>query len=252
LAPNLTELAYQAGAGEQLIAAVEYSDYPEVAKDLPRIGDSFRIDFELLRQLNPDLILVWESGNPLAMQERLREMGFNLLVLEPQTLDDVAAHLRLIGQVAGTQTVAESAAEEYLAELDDIWQRYSAVPDTRIFFQISASPWYTVNGSHLISQILQRCGGSNVFADLPRIAAAVSLESIIAADPEVIIAPVADADETLWQNDWARFSQVAAVREQNFVNVDRDAVSRSSLRLASAARHMCAELNRIRSERAAR
>jgi len=248
LAPNLTELAYQAGAGDQLVAVVEYSDYPEAAKALPRIGDSFRIDFERLRQLNPDLILVWKSGNPVAMQERLTEMGFRLLVLEPQTLDDVAAHVRLIGQLAGTENIAEAAAADYLAELDEIWKQYAAPPDTRVFFQISALPWYTVNGSHLISQILQRCGGSNVFADLPVIAAAVSLESIIATDPEVIVAPVATVEESEWQRDWERFSQVSAVRNRNFVSVDRDAVSRSSLRLAAAARHMCSELERIRAQ----
>lgn len=250
LSPSLTELVYQAGAGDKLIAVVDYSDYPEAALSLPRIGDSFRIDFERLRQLDPDLVLVWSSGNPAAMQSRLRDLKFNLLVLEPSSIEDVAIHLRLIGERAGTGVIANAAADAYLATLEGIWESYGAEPDTRVFFQISAAPWFTVNGDQVISRIINRCGGKNIFADIPAIAAAVSLEAIIAADPEVIIAPFDDRDQTDWQSMWQRFDGVAAVREGNLINVNRDAVSRSSLRLADAAEQICSQLHAIRMRRA--
>ncbi len=250
LAPSLTELAYSAGAGDYLVATVEYSDYPEAAARLPRIGDSFRIDFEQLALLKPDLILVWESGNPAAMRQRLRDLGYNLLVLEPSTLEDIARHVRLIGDAAGTQEIANTAADQYLVALDKVWDRYGASPDTRVFFQISAAPWYTVNGEHMISRIMARCGGQNVFAKLPTLAADVALESVIAADPEIILAPVGDDTEADWREAWRNFELVTAVQNDSLISVDRDAISRSSLRIADGAEQVCSGLQRVRAAKA--
>ena len=68
LAPHLTELVYAAGAGDRLVGVVEYSDFPPQAENLPRVGDSFRLDHERVASLAPDLVLVWRSGTPLAVQ----------------------------------------------------------------------------------------------------------------------------------------------------------------------------------------
>jgi len=239
LAPNLTELAYEAGAGEKLVAVVEYSDYPPEALELPRIGDAFRIDFERIRELNPDLVLVWESGNPKEMQSKLREMGFPLLVLEPDSLEDVAEHIRLIGARAGTERVAAAAADAYLAKLQDVFKRYGSKPSRRVFYQISADPWYTVSGKHVISDIISRCGGINVFADLPALAPAVSPESVVAANPEIIIASASPDSAEDWTQVWRRFSGVDAVKAGRFVSVDSSAIGRSSPRLAIGAEELC-------------
>jgi len=240
LAPNLTELAYQAGAGDKLVAAVEYSDYPPEAKELPRIGDAFRIDFERLRQLQPDLILVWESGNPKEMQLRIQEMGFPVLVLEPSSLEDVASHIRAIGEMAGTPGVANVSAQAYLDKLDKVFSVYGAEPSVRVFYQISAAPWYTVNADHVISDIISRCGGINVFSDLTVLAPSVSPESVVATDPEVIIASVSsDRPADDWTAVWRRFSGVSAVRDEQFISVNSDLISRSSTRLADGAEQLC-------------
>jgi iron complex transport system substrate-binding protein len=246
LAPNLTELAFHAGAGKNLVGVVEHSDYPREAILLPRVGDAFRIDFELLRLLDPDLILVWGSGNPKEMQARLIELGYELLIFEPQSLEDVADHLRIIGAHAGTADIAETAALDYLSQLDEIWNLYGAEPDTRVFYQITASPFYTVNGDHVISQILKRCGGRNIFEDIPVIAGAVSLESILSSDPEIIIASVASLEDIEWQEQWNNFEGMAAVQSQAFVSVNRDEISRSSTRLADGARQICKGLSLAR------
>ncbi|HEX2584908.1 MAG TPA: ABC transporter substrate-binding protein, partial [Steroidobacteraceae bacterium] len=72
LAPNLTELVYAAGAGRYLVGVVEYSDYPEAAKSIPRVGDALRVDMERLLSLKPDLILVWPSGTPPSVLDQVR------------------------------------------------------------------------------------------------------------------------------------------------------------------------------------
>ena len=63
LSPHLSELVFAAGAGRQLVGAVEYSDHPAAARQVPRVGDAFRVDLEAIATLRPDLILGWPSGN---------------------------------------------------------------------------------------------------------------------------------------------------------------------------------------------
>ena len=65
LAPHLTELVFTAGAGDRLVGVVEYSDYPPESRALPRVGDSFQLDYKRVASLAPDLVLVWRSGTPL-------------------------------------------------------------------------------------------------------------------------------------------------------------------------------------------
>jgi len=240
LAPGLTELAFQAGAGERIVAVVEYSDYPPAAQQLPRIGDAFRIDFERLRELNPDLVLVWESGNPKEMQRRLKELGYNTLTLETRNLDDVAAHIRLIGEHAGTADAANAAADAYTQRLAGLRVRYANLPARRAFFQISAEPWYTVNGEHFITQVMGLCGLSNVFSDVEGLAPNVAFESVLVTNPEVVIGPVADMKDTSWHVDWLKYPKITAVSRGQLVSVNRDYVSRAGVRLLDAAEQICA------------
>src|SRR5258706_125540 len=75
LAPNLAEMAFTAGAGADVVATVEYSDFPAAARSIPRIGDAFRVDLERLVGLKPDVVLAWETGTPVVLIERVRELG---------------------------------------------------------------------------------------------------------------------------------------------------------------------------------
>ena len=102
LAPHLDELVFEAGAGERLLASVEYSDFPPEVLDLPRIGDAFRIDVERIMALNPDLVLAWDSGNPSAAVSQLRALGIPVLVVEIRQPQGIADTLEQIGRATGT------------------------------------------------------------------------------------------------------------------------------------------------------
>ena len=118
LAPHLTELLFTAGAGDRLVGVVEFSDFPVAASGLaPNVGDAFRLDYEAIAALEPDLILGWASGTPTNVLARLRDLGYRVVALEPGRLDAVAEHLRVIGRLVGTAEQAETAAAEYEREL---------------------------------------------------------------------------------------------------------------------------------------
>ena len=195
LAPHLTELVYAAGAGDKLVATIEYSDYPPEAELLPRIGHAFRIDFESLALLEPDLVLAWSTGTSAENIRRLRELNYRVVAIETQTLDDVARDLLVIGELAGTDDVARLRAAEFRAEIDKLRERYQGQSPRSVFFQISLEPLYTVTGSHIINDVIELCGGANIFAELGGVAPPVSVEAVIAAQPDVILGAASPGDD---------------------------------------------------------
>jgi len=245
LAPNLTEIAYAAGAGSLLVGTVEFSDYPEAAKAVPRVGDAWRVDPERVLELQPDVVLVWPTGTPETTISRLRSLGLNVVEVPTQSLADVPRALRQVGRLAGTLVVAERAAREFETRVAQQRARFARRPPLSVFIQIDDEPIYTVNGQHVISEIVALCGGRNVFADLPQLAPPISAEAVLAADPQVILS----TDDTIANplELWDRWPRLRAVRSGNVFKVSSDLVTRASPRLAQGVEVTCSALERARS-----
>ena len=245
LAPNLTEIAYAAGAGSLLVGTVEFSDYPAAAKTLPRIGDAWRVDAERVLELRPDVVLVWPTGTPETTISRLRTLGLNIVEVPTQSLADVPRALRQVGRLAGTLAAAERTARDFETRVAQQRARYAQRPPLSVFIQIDDEPIYTVNGRHVISEVVALCGGRNVFADLPQLAPPISAEAVLAADPQVILS----TDDTI-ENPlelWNRWPRLRAVRSGNVFKVSSDLVTRASPRLAQGVEVTCSALERARS-----
>ena len=244
LAPHLTELVYAAGAGDLLVGVVEYSDYPEAARSLPRIGDAWRVDMERLLALSPDVVLTWPSGTPDDIIQRLEALKLTHREIATYRLADVPAALRTIGAIAGTTATAETAAARFDAEIAELRRTYAASRPVRVFIQLDDQPVYTVNGRHIISEVVELCGGRNVFAHLPQLAPPVSIEAVIAADPEVIVS----TDDTIADPlaMWRRWTGVRAVRAGAVYSLPSDTMARATPRLVAGTRATCAALDAAR------
>jgi len=244
LAPNLAEMVYQAGAGDTLIGVVAYSDFPEQVKWLPGVGDAFRVDFEQLAALNPDLVLAWGGGNPEHMLQRIRDLGFRLEVLTPGKLEDIADHLELIGDWTGHSEQARIAAGDFREQLAGLRQNYLGADLVKVFYQISTQPLYTVNSQQFIGQIIELCGGANIFADLTELAPVVSPESVVAADPGLILTGSEQLSNVI--DLWSRWPRMQAVRHGGILGVDARLVARASPRLVQGAHQVCRALDQVR------
>ncbi len=99
-----------------------------------------------------------------------------------------------------------------------------------MFIQIDDEPIYTVNGRHVISEIVTLCGGRNVFEELPQLAPPITAEAVLAEDPEVILS----TDDTLRDPfaEWQRWPRMQAVRARTIYPLPSDLVTRASPRLA--------------------
>lgn len=249
LAPHVTETLFAVGAGDRIVGAIEYSDYPEAAKKIPRIGSSAGLDLEAILGLRPDLIVVWKSGNPARQIERLRELGVPVYVSEPRRLEDIPASLERLGRLAGTDAVANQAAREFRARLDALRARQGTRPRIRVFYQVLDPLLVTVNGRHMVSDILRLCGGENVFASLATLAPHVELEAVLAADPETIIAGGTENVWREWQARWAAWPQLRSVQRGNLFFIPVDIVHRHGPRILQGAEAICVALEQARSRR---
>jgi len=242
LAPNLTELVYAAGSGDRLIATVEYSNYPEAAALLPRVGDAFRLDLEQILTLKPDLVIAWSSGNPQAALARLKSLGFATWSIEIREPADIALVLEQIGDATGNPGPARQAAARTRSKLTQIQQQFAHAPAVSYFFQIASSPLYTINGQHLGSRGFALCGGTNIFQDAAMLAPQVSYEAVIAANPEVLFAS-ASAEEENSLSRWLDWPRMQAVRHGALFTLPADEISRATPRMLDALATGCSLLH---------
>ncbi|MDH5617248.1 MAG: helical backbone metal receptor [Gammaproteobacteria bacterium] len=164
--PHLAEIMFAVGAGDQLVGVSAWSDYPRAVLELPEVGDAFTIDQEALTLLQPDLLLVWESGMPAHTVDELRQRGYRVEAIRSRNLEEVAAAVRRVGDLTGQQASAANVAADFVEELAALRAANVDADPIDVFFQISARPLYTVNREHFISEIIALCGGRNIFEDL--------------------------------------------------------------------------------------
>ncbi len=241
LAPHVTEIIYAVGAGAQLVGADSASDFPASAKNLPRIGDYSRVNFERVVALKPDLVIGWTSGNRAADIYKLRQMGIPVLLTDAHQLTDAARLLRLIGRVTTHPADGEAAARDFETRLNRLRARYAQRTTRRVFYQIWDKPLITIGGKHWINDAITLCGGQNIFTDLKVSAPVVSLESVVARAPEMI---VSGSDAPDMRKMWVRFPRMPAVKRNALIRINADTLHRPTPRLLEGVGVLCAEIER--------
>ncbi len=245
IAPHLTEIAFAAGVGAKLIAVSAYSDYPPEALRLPRVGDGARVDIERILTLKPDLVLAWKSGNQAGDIARLERLGIPVWVSEPSQLADIARLLRDTARLAGDAAAGDRAAGEFERELARLRERARVQighqPPVRVFYEIWHQPLLTVSGAHMISNAITLCGGTNVFADVPVLTPAVSLEAVLAARPHLVLGGGSANGEAGFRARWTNMP-LPALRAIPAHYIAPDGIQRQSPRILDGIRAICARI----------
>ncbi|MDB5747161.1 MAG: cobalamin-binding protein [Massilia sp.] len=247
LAPHATELLFAAGGGERVVGAVNYSDYPEAAKRIPRIGSNREVDIERIMALRPDLIVAWMHGSSDRQIELVRQLGVPVYLSDPQTLEGIPESLLRLAQLMGTEAAARPVAAGLRAQLAALRSRYAGRSPVRTFYQVWDKPLYTLSGKHIVTDALRLCGGENIFHALPITAPVVTLESVLQADPEAIFGTAEKNYGGV--NLWRRYPTMTAVRNANLFTVDGNLLNRAGPRMIAGAAIMCEKLEQARRHR---
>ncbi|MFK7828443.1 MAG: cobalamin-binding protein [Congregibacter sp.] len=246
LSPHIVENVFSAGAGSKLVGVVSHSDYPAAATSIPEVGNYRSWGMEAIISLQPDLVLMWASGNGTQKLGTFEQLGIPVYVSEPRSVNDVAAAIRAIGKLAGTEAVSSAEAERIEEQIAALRSRYAAQNPLSVFYQVWNEPLQTLNGQHLVSSIIELCGGRNIFADEPFLAPVISLEAVLDRDPAVIVASGMHGGRPEWLDDWNAFPNLSAVKHKRLLFVNPDHIQRASARALLGAQTLCQQLDSLR------
>ena len=249
LSPHATELTNSAGAFNKILATVTHSDFPEDAQNLPRIGDAHSINIETIIMLNPDVIIAWHGGNNKKQLAQLEKLGFKIYHSKFRNLEDIADDIRNIGKMANTQDISDPVADNFISIINSLKFTHSNKKKIQVFYQIWHAPLMTINKTHFINDIISLCGGVNIFSDIIPQIPLVSIEAILNANPDVIVAGSKNSsDQSQLAFNWIKSIPKSLSFTPKLLLIDPDLLHRPTTRIAQGAETLCNHLDDFRNK----
>lgn len=247
LAPHAVELLYALGAGDRIIATTEYADYPEAAKNIPRVGGYHGLNIERIYELQPDLVIVWENGNKSDDIERFEELGLPIFRSKTDKLDTLPAHLMRLGKVLGLEAKAQALADSFTRRLADIRAKNANKAPVSFFYQLWLEPLRTMTAQSWVNDVLLACNGRNIFdstdlSEYPQ----VNMETVLLRAPQAIIVPSHHGDVLATGEAWLQWPEIPAVRNQHIYYIDGDILHRYALRILEGVETVCEAFDKVR------
>lgn len=242
LAPSLTEIVYSLGQEAKLKGVTQYSDYPEAAKMLPRVGSYIRLDLERILALKPDLFLAFRQGNPVHQLEQLAALGIPVYVVDPRDLRGIMAALRGIGAVLNAEPQARRLVEQMEQQVAAITRKTGqAAHRPRVFFQVDSGTIVTSGTNTFTHELIILAGGLNLGAgpvDYPRL----GWEQVLALRPEVVVITSMAGGYTPEElkEQWYRWPVIPAVQQNRIHVVEAALFDRPTARLLEGLRILAA------------
>jgi vitamin B12 transport system substrate-binding protein len=248
LAPHLVEMLYAIGAEKTIIATTDFSDYPASAKNIPRVGGYHGVQIERIVEMEPDLIMVWKSGNKQQDIDKLEKLGLPIYYSKPTKIDDVPSEILAIGKLLDKNTEALKVANDFRQKVIAIKNKYSKKKTVHVFYQLWFEPMRTVGPGSWMQQLIEFCGAKNVFDNAFAPYPLISLESVIEKKPEVFIIPTHHGKQaqTGTEKYWDEWQEIPAVRKNHMFQIDGDVLHRYSPRMLAGMQTMCEKIDLAR------
>lgn len=244
LSPSNTEIAFALGLGDKMVGVTDYCNYPKEALKIAKVGGFSTPNMETVLAMQPDLVL---AGNKHEEQvKKLEEMNIPVLVLVPESMDEVFEAMTMIGKATGKSQEADALISDMKNRLKTIESKVGSIPEqdrVRVYYEVSSDPLMSAGSASIINEVISLAGGKNIFADLTERYPKVSQEVLIERDPQFILYPGSHGSEGFDPNKIkARpmWDKITAVKENKFFNVNADTISRPGPRLVEAVENLAA------------
>ncbi|BDY05242.1 cobalamin-binding protein [Ferrimonas sp. YFM] len=249
LSPHSVEMLFELGAGEEILATVDYADYPEAAKAIPRIGRYDHMNLERLLELQPELVVISFEDTSAPIIERLQTLGIPMFDSSVTSVDEVADKLESLGMAIGREAQGQKSAEAFRTRLAQLRQQYSQGEPVKVFYQVWPEPLTTVSGGWM-NGILADCGARNIFddgtADYPQVA----MEQVLIRMPELILKPQYHGNSNQEAVAWESWPEIPAVKQGHVIQIQGDLVHRTGPRVLDGMAMVCQLVDKVRRESA--
>lgn len=249
LAPHIVELVFAAGAGHLLVGVARGSNYPDTATSIQSVGDGTHLSAEHLLALRPDLVIGWQPAPLRALLPLLQAQRIDVVYSDPQRLQDIGPNIERLGALLGTTPQAHRQSMALAARLDALRAQYRNATPVRVFIQVAQDPLYSVGETSIVSDALRTCGAVNVMGQTGIVAPRTSVESVLATQPDAILAGTLDEPD---RQDLVRFWRSrgwptqAAESDARFITLNADTLYRATPRLIDATETLCRQLQSVR------
>ncbi len=239
LAPNLTEMVYELGAGNKLVGNTLFCNYPEEAKSVEKIGDMLTVDYEKIVSLKPGLIFITKEGNKKNIYQKLISLKFKVFVSDPKSYEDIKQTFLKMGKILGKENLAREKIKKWDLIIDSVKNEVKNLPVKSAMFLVNLKPVMLAGKNTFIDEILQICGFRNI-ADSTQLRYPVfSREEIIKKNPDYIIL---FASKNLNANDvknaYPEWEELNAVKNNKIIFVDADLFARPGPRFGKAVKFL--------------
>lgn len=232
-APSITELLYALGLGDNVVGVTRFCRYPPEARLKPKIGDYTSPNLEAIAALKPDLVIV--QTNPVRLRERLTAVKLNVLEVNQENIAALYTSIQQVGAATGRDAQASRLVQDIRTHLEQVRARSARVPPQKVMFVVGRAPQrldgiIVVGQASYLNEVIGLAGGTNVFRDARASYPAVSLEDVLARNPDVILdmgemadtASVTAAQKASVVALWKRAPSLAAVRHDRVIPVASD------------------------------
>ena len=244
LSPSNTEIAFALGLGDRMVGVTDYCNYPEEALEVAKIGGFSKPNMEAVLALEPDLVL---AGNKHEEQvKKLEEMNIPVLVLIPESMDEVFEAMTMVAKAAGKSQEADALITDLKNRLKTIESKVSSIQEqdrVRVYYEVSSDPLMSAGSASVINEVISLAGGKNIFADLAERYPKISQEVLIERNPQFILYPGSHGSEGFNPKEIAArpmWNNITAVKENKLFNVNADTISRPGPRLIEAVEKLAA------------
>lgn len=254
LSPHLAEIVAELGATDQLVGVSDASNFPNAVKNIKVVSDFQNINLELIKQLKPDLILIWKSGTSAKQQAALQSIfkGTNTQLVQSDAISlmDISNEFERLGKIIGKEKNAQEVAKKFQADLKKIEVDNQRKSPISVFYQAWPTPVMTINGKHLISDMIKVCGGKQIFANEKILVPTVSIEAVIERNPEVVIT-ASEFTNSSTNNDliWKQYPNMKVNQLGGYLSINGDLMTRPTSRALIATQQICSFLDQLREKR---
>ena len=241
LAPALTEVILELGANELLVGQIEGTTTLDATAKVPSVGRYDQLELETLISLQPDLLLAWSDSLSNAQRSQLKQLDIPLYEVAPRNLAELGQLFAELGAQLGKAERGRQLQQQFDAGVSALRLRYRRTQAVSVFYQVWQQPLYTLGGRQIVSDALEVCGARNVFAELSLPAPQVSIESVLAKNPQVIL--LSNAQQAA---AWQVWPQIHAVRLGQVWAVPDSGLERPSFQMLGALQQLCQQLQQAR------
>ncbi len=236
LAPNITEILFELGLGDRIIAVSNDCDWPAVALDKKKVGSFWQPNLEAVIACKPDLVItLWfEQQNNVA--ESLKRLGYRVLTLRLEKIEELGPAIEKIGEYTGRNNEAEQLISNINRQLEQAKQKFYTPTRPRVLWVVQPEPLRVAGGDTFITELLELAGAQNTITSTSIQYPGLSTEELLTCRADVIIQAAMNKETVEQQKQeamvfWSKYTNLPAVRNNRIYVVDPDTIIRLGPRI---------------------